>query len=239
MFKRHVASPAIDWEHKFQQKLKLVKNPQLQSFYQAGVQAGDTPIEDVVFLAMDFETTGLNAKEDEILTIGTVPFTLNRIFLNKAKHWTVRPRRQLEEDSVVIHGITHSDILDAPDFEDIYADVLAEMSGKILVVHYHQIERKFLDRALKSRVKEGIEFPVVDTLALESMVQKKVNGGLLNRLKGKRPQSVRLGQSRTRYCLPAYTPHHALTDAIATAELLQAQIAYNYDKQEPLKNFWL
>ncbi|SDG96642.1 DNA polymerase-3 subunit epsilon [Vibrio xiamenensis] len=239
MFKRHLSSPSIDWEHKFRQKLPLVSNPHLMNFYQQGVESGDTAMEDVTFLAMDFETTGLNDKQDEIITIGTVPFNLNRVFLNQAKHWTVRPRRQLEEESVVIHGITHSDVLDAPDFSEIYQQVLDEMAGKILVVHYNQIERKFLDRALRTRIDEGIEFPVIDTLALESEIQKKLNGGIINRLKGKKPESVRLGQSRTRYGLPAYTPHHALTDAIATAELLQAQVAYHYNKQDALKQFWL
>ncbi|MEF1281994.1 3'-5' exonuclease, partial [Vibrio fortis] len=63
--------------------------------------------------------------------------------------------------------------------------------------------------------------------------------GLWNKLKGKKPGSVRLGQSRRRYHLPDYTPHHALTDAIATAELLQAQIAHHYDASRPLKEFWL
>ncbi len=239
MFKRHLSSPSIDWEHKFRQKLPLVSNSHLIHFYQSGVTSGDTAMEDVTFLAMDFETTGLNDKQDEIITIGTVPFNLNRVFLNQAKHWTVRPRRQLEEESVVIHGITHNDVLDAPDFSEIYAQVLDEMAGKILVVHYNQIERKFLDRALKTRIKEGIEFPVIDTLALESQIQRKLNGGLINRLKGKKPESVRLGQSRGRYGLPAYTPHHALTDAIATAELLQAQVAYHYNRKDALKHFWL
>jgi DNA polymerase-3 subunit epsilon len=39
--------------------------------------------------------------------------------------------------------------------------------------------------------------------------------------------------------LPDYTPHHALTDAIATAELLQAQIAHHFSPDMPVKDFWL
>jgi len=139
----------------------------------------------------------------------------------------------------VINGITHSDILDAPDLSEIYQEVLEQMAGKIMVVHYNPIERMFFDSALRARIGEGIEFPVVDTMELESTIQKKQFGGLLNRLKGKKPQSVRLGQSRSRYGLPLYTPHHALIDAIATAELLQAQIAHHYSKEQPLKDFLL
>ena len=45
---------------------------------------------------------------------------------------------------------------------------------------------------------------------------------------------MRLADSRIRYSLPAYQNHNALNDATATAELLQAQIAYHYRPDTPL-----
>lgn len=232
-------SPAVDWHFKFAQKLDRVQDERLKDYYSKPLPAAETPISEVTFLALDFETTGLNPSKDGIITIGLVPFTLNRIYLKQARHWTLRPSQKLEEESVVIHGITHNDILDAPDLNEVLDEVLKAMSGHIPVVHYRRIERNFLDNALRARLGEGIEFPVLDTLEIESQVQHKLAGGLWNKLKGKKPGSVRLGQSRRRYHLPDYTPHHALTDAIATAELLQAQIAHHYDASRPLKEFWL
>ncbi|MFV0448789.1 MAG: 3'-5' exonuclease [Vibrio sp.] len=236
--KRLFQAPSIDWPYKYQSKRNKVTHPLLKNFYQPEMVNGNTPIGDIEFVAMDFETTGLDSEKDDIITIGIVPFTLNRIYLNRAKHWTVRPRQKLDEQSVVIHGITHSDIIDAPDLSEIMHEVLSELSGKIMVVHYQKIEREFLDKALKHRIGEGIEFPVVDTMEIESMIQKKSTNGLWNKLRGKKPESVRLGQSRLRYGLPAYTPHHALTDAIATAELLQAQIAHHYTQQLCIRTLW-
>lgn len=231
--------PSIDWQYKYKAKQNVVKDPLLQQFYQTELPNPDTPMGEMTFVAMDFETTGLNADKDEIITIGLVPFTLNRVYLNRAKHWTVRPRQKLDENSIVIHGITHNDIMDAPDLSEIVEEVLNELAGHVLVVHYHKIEREFLDRALKRRIGEGIEFPVIDTMELESQIQKRQTAGIVNKIMGKRPDSVRLGQSRMRYNLPAYTPHHALTDAIATAELLQAQIAHHFSGDQPLRQFWL
>ncbi|MCG7499637.1 3'-5' exonuclease [Vibrio sp. Of7-15] len=238
MLKRLMQAPSIDWETKYEKKQALASHACLQEFYATPIPTADTPLEEIEFLAMDFETTGLDPKKDDIITIGVVPFTLNRIFINRAQHWTVRPRQQLAEDSVVIHGITHSDILDAPDLSDVFEHILKAMSGHITVVHYKRIEREFFDRALKTRIQEGIEFPVIDTMHLESKIQQKEAGGLWNKLKGKKSESVRLGKTRTRYGLPAYTPHHALTDAIATAELLQAQIAHHFDAKLPIRDFW-
>jgi len=39
--------------------------------------------------------------------------------------------------------------------------------------------------------------------------------------------------------LPTYPPHDALTDAIATAELLQAQIHHHFSPDTPIKKLWL
>lgn len=107
------------------------------------------------------------------------------------------------------------------------------------MVHYRRIEREFLDQALRTRIGEGIEFPVLDTLQIEEDIQQRTSGGLWNKLKGNKPKSLRLAQSRRRYGLPDYTPHHALTDAIATAELLQAQIAHHYQADQPISSLWL
>ena len=239
MFKNMMRAPAIDWEKKFEAKQQTSRNDSLKRYYNAGIPSAETNLEDVTFLAMDFETTGLDSDQDDIITIGTVPFNLNRIFINKAHHWTVRPRQQLAEESVIIHGITHSDILDAPDLSEVYDQVLQQMAGKVMVVHYQRIEREFFDRALKDRINEGIEFPVVDTMHLETLYQQRIRGGILNKVLGKKPDSVRLGASRSRYGLPPYTPHHALTDAVATAELLQAQIAHHYERTMKLNQIWL
>lgn len=239
MFNKIMSPPSIDWPTKFNRKLDVVSDPALQQYYNAGLPDAKTPIEEVVFLAMDFETTGLDSEQDDIITIGTVPFTLNRILMNQAKHWTVKPRKQLPEESVVIHGITHSDVLDAPDLINIYEEILEQMAGKVMVVHYQRIEREFFDTALNTRIQEGIEFPVVDTMQIETLIQQKTSGGVINKIRGRKPASVRLGASRTRYGLPLYTPHHALTDAVATAELLQAQIAHHYDRTAPISQFWI
>ncbi len=239
MIKKLMSPPSIDWPTKFKRKLEAVRDERLKHYYECALPESNTPLEEVTFLAMDFETTGLDSDQDDIITIGTVPFTLNRIFVNQARHWTVRPQKQLAEESVVIHGITHSDVLDAPDLKEVFDQVLEQMAGKIMVVHYERIEREFFNRALLIRIEEGIEFPVVDTMHIETHIQQRLSGGIINKIRGKKPESVRLGASRTRYGLPQYTPHHALTDAVATAELLQAQIAYHYNRQQPISQLWL
>ncbi len=239
MLKKLFQKPTIQWNTKFEQKLGVTTDKNLVAFYGSGLPAPETPISEVEFVALDFETTGLDPEKNEIITIGLVPFNLRRIFLRNSRHWKVRPKQKLDEDSVIIHGITHSELIDAPDLGDIIDELLPCLSGKIVVVHYRRIEREFLDKALRSRIGEGIEFPVLDTFQIEEDIQKKRTDSLWEKIKGKKPESLRLGQSRRRYGLPDYTPHHALTDAIATAELLQAQIAHHYKDSQAISELWL
>ncbi|MBR0573510.1 MULTISPECIES: 3'-5' exonuclease [Pasteurellaceae] len=226
-----------DWQDFYQQQAEQSKNPLLKQFYQAGIINGDTPLSDIEFVALDFETTGLDATVDDIVSIGLIPFDLKRIYCNQARHWIVRPKQELEEQSVVIHGITHSDIFNAPDLHKVLDDLLTILANKIVVVHYRPIERQFFNSALMVRINEGILFPVVDTMQIEGNIQYEKRS-LIDRLLGKKIPSVRLANSRTRYGLPAYSAHNALTDAIATAELLQAQISYHFCENTPVKELW-
>jgi DNA polymerase-3 subunit epsilon len=50
--------------------------------------------------------------------------------------------------------------------------------------------------------------------------------------------SIRLAASRARYGLPRYRLHHALTDALASAELLQAQVADRFSPVTPVAQLW-
>lgn len=231
-------TPIVDWQKKFTELAHDANDQRIKQYYQHGIFNGDTPLKEIEFVALDFETTGLNANKDDIISVGLVPFTINRIFCKQSQHWVVKPKAKLDEDSVIIHGITHSDVQTAPDIRRILEAVLDSLAGKVVVVHYKAIERQFMDKALRVRLNEGIQFPVVDTLALEAHIQNQQYSGIWARLKGKKPGSVRLGKCRVRYGLPAYQPHHALTDALATAELLQAQIAYHLTPDTPINQIW-
>lgn len=230
-----------DWQQYYQQQARQVQQPLLQQFYQAGMVAADTPISQVPLLALDFETTGLNPNTNGIVSIGLVPMTLNRIACSKAKQWLLKPKFKLNEASITLHGITHSDIEQAPDLIDILPQLLSHLAGKVIVVHYRGIERPFLQAALQARLGESILFPVIDTMDLEARLHRQPPVSWWDkwtRIKAKQQPSIRLDDCRKRYALPAYRPHHAVTDAIASAELLQAQIAARFGPDTPISQLW-
>lgn len=227
----------LDWSARFEMLAQKAANGGLRQFYQAGAVSAQTPIESVQLLAMDVETTGLDAQAHSLVSIGVMPFTLQRIYCGKSLYWVIKPSSGLNEKSVTFHHITHAEISDAPTFAQVLEPLLQAMAGKVMVVHYRNIERGFLDQAVRRYLGEGLEFPVIDTMQLEARRHRQ-KPGWFARLLGRPQQSIRLADSRKRLGLPAYHAHHALTDALAAAELLQAQIATHYSTSTPVGELW-
>lgn len=229
-----------DWPLTFTALASEARDPRLKKYYEAGTVAPDTPLAQTPLMALDVETTGLDPAVDGIVSIGLVPMQLERIRTSGSRHWIIKPRASLVAESVTIHGITDTQIQHAPDLNDILGDVLDAIAGQVLVVHCRDIERRFLDAALHTRIGEGLQFPVIDTMELEARMHRGHKPGLVDRVLGRKPPwiSIRLGDSRKRYNLPRYQPHHAMTDALASAELLQAQVAYHYAPDTPVRDLW-
>lgn len=233
------AGETPDWPQRFQALAGVARDDRLQAFYAAGAVAGDTPMSAVPLMALDVETTGLDPVRDGIVSVGLVPMRLDRIFASQSRHWILKPRVPLAAKSVTIHGITDSQIETAPDLIDILDELLQAIAGHVVVVHCRALERQFLNGALSTRIGETIEFPVIDTMELEARLYRQKRPGLIAWLFGHRQQvSIRLAASRSRYGLPRYHPHHALTDALASAELLQAQIAHRFSPDTPVSSLW-
>ena len=227
-----------DWRQRFAELAASSQDERLRTYYAAGCIAADTPLADAPLVALDVETTGLDPREHAIVSLGLVPMSLQRIRCAEARYWVVKPTRELSAESVTFHHITHSDIRHAPRLAHVLDELLEALAGKVVVAHYRNIERNFLDQALRQHLGEGLIFPIIDTMELEARVHPKRSVSWWDRLRGRSPISIRLADSRLRYGLPLYSAHHALTDALACGELLQAQVATHYPAHTPVGAVW-
>ncbi|HSF26625.1 MAG TPA: hypothetical protein VLC50_03815, partial [Actinomycetes bacterium] len=90
--------------------------------------------------------------------------------------------------------------------------------GRVLVAHHARLELGFLTRAAEQAYGARCPLTAVDTLAVQHDL-------VIGRYGEIRPGALRLDEARRQMGLPRYLAHRALTDAIAAAELLLAQIA--------------
>jgi len=191
----------------------------LRDCCERAVAAPSTPYDQVDFLAIDLETTGLDPEADEILSIGYVPIVAGRIRLAGAAHHLVRPRGPVPEETAVIHGLLDGALATAPPLEEALPRLLGALAGRVGIAHHARIERRFLNAACRRLYGRPLTMPFVCTLSLERRALA---------LSGREAADgeLRLGTTRARYGLPRYRAHNALADALAAGELFLAQAAH-------------
>ena len=115
------------------------------------------------YIAVDLETTGLDAKRDRIIEIGAVRVENGQ--KTASFHTMINPRRALEERIVRLTGISDEMVENAPDIGDKIGEFL-DFCGQLPLLGHHVIfDYSFLKRAA---VNQGLEFERagLDTLQL-------------------------------------------------------------------------
>lgn len=207
----------FDYEAKRKRLLKKAPAGALRDFLSVPFPKKTQCFVDTPILSVDFETTGLHPKNDKLLSVGFVDLFANQIPLKSSYHQIVRSEGRLKADNVTIHQITDSEKNQGHSLQHVVETLLKALTGKVMLVHFARIEREFLNQACIELYGMAPIFPMIDTL----MVAKK---RLDNKNVAYDPSQLRLSSLRTQYKLPEHYAHNALNDAIATAELLMAQV---------------
>ena len=198
----------------------------LRDYYSVPFPARSLDVARVAFVALDFETTALDPERAEILSLGFVPIRSLNVTLADSVHRFVRPSGRVPSESAVVHGILDDRARRGDALREVMPALLEALSGRVLVAHHAGMEHRLLDRACRALYGTPFVTPVVDTLALERRTLELSGRPIAG-------NALRLSALRERYHLPRYRAHDALVDAIATAELLLAQIAHRTTKRRP------
>lgn len=215
-----------------QRKRLLSKAPEgpLREFLSEPIPDMNCPYTQVPLLALDFETTGLNPKVDHILSAGYLDVDHSEIVLGSSHHTIIDTEGALKEENVIIHQITDDHKASGQDLEQTVSDLLQALAGKVMLVHFAQIERSFLNDACIKLYGMAPVYPIIDTFILAKRRLDMSSSGYHS-------SALRLSNLRESAELPRYSAHNALTDALATAELFFAEVAMmDYKKPPPLKN---
>lgn len=147
-------------------------------------------------VAVDIETTGLNANEDAIIEIGAVKFSGHRV----EETWStlVNPRRPISGFITQLTGISNNMVRNAPFLVDVIGELIAFVGEAPVVGHNVSFDLTFLRQA--GALKQNIE---IDTYELAAVLMPTASRYNLSAL------AQQLG-----ILLP--TAHRALDDAKAT-----------------------
>ena len=160
-------------------------------------------------LALDFEATGLDLRSDDVISYGAVPIEHGRMLVGGQAHSFVRPTKPVPPTSSLVHRIRNLDLEGAPDASAASEQLISMLTGRALVAHAAWVESAFLNRLLRIH-RTKLVAPVIDTAALARALD------LAPRISTHEPQLEALAQSLG---VPVHDPHHALGDALTTAQV--------------------
>ncbi|GGD68833.1 3'-5' exonuclease [Lacimicrobium alkaliphilum] len=178
------------------------------------------------YLAIDLELSGLDHRNDEILSLAWVPVEPPGILLNQKQHFIIRTNARLGQ-SPAIHGLTREHLEQGVELAQALSwltKATEAYANTLWLFHHAPLDLAFLREAHKTLGRPFAPPKVVDTLALEHKTLKR-------RGKSVEMEGLSLEKCRARYELGTHPAHNALEDAIATAELFLAYCYRNFRDQ--------
>ena len=161
------------------------------------------------YVCLDCETSGLNPKKDEILSIGAVHIKENKILMRKTFNIFLKPSKNINPESIKIHHIRPIDLENGLDAKEGIYQLLNFIGSKTIVGYYIKFDVAIISRYTKEYL--GIKLPN-KTIEVSSMYYKT---------RRKRSDyhfiDLRFDTILKNLDIPLLGKHDALNDAIMTA----------------------
>ncbi|PLY07832.1 MAG: DNA polymerase III subunit epsilon [Arcobacter sp.] len=109
------------------------------------------------YICLDCETTGLNPKKDEILSIGAVIVKKNKILMRKTLNIFLKPSKHVTEESIKIHHIRPVDLENAVEPEIAIKELLDFMGNRPIIGYYIKFDVAIISKYTKKYI--GIALP--------------------------------------------------------------------------------
>ncbi len=157
----------------------------------------------------DCETTGLNPKKDEIISIGAVKIKGNKILLDQAMHIYLQPNDEISHESITIHHIRNCDLENALPPREAIESFLHYIGNRDLVGYYLEFDVAMINKYTKEMI--GITLPnkkeEVSALYYDKKISTIPQGNI----------DLRFDTILQDLALPKLKSHDALNDAVMTA----------------------
>jgi len=161
------------------------------------------------YVVFDTETTGLNPKEDEILSIGAVKIRDNKILTSETFEVYVKNLKEISSKSIEIHRIRPCDLKNALDSEDAIRRFLEFIGPRDLVGYYLEFDIAMINKYIKPML--GITLPnkaiEVSELYFDKEIEVIPQGNV----------DLRFDTILAKYDIPNMGAHNAVNDAVMTA----------------------
>ena len=141
----------------------------LFSKQKSDARLNEMPLKKIVYTVLDTETTGLDTKKDEIISIGAVRIVNGRILATEKFDQLIDPKMPIPLESEKIHGISDEMVKAKPDIKEVLPLFHKFCEDTVLVAHNAAFDMKmFSKKEAETQIK--FDAPVLDTLLLALIV---------------------------------------------------------------------
>jgi DNA polymerase-3 subunit epsilon len=126
--------------------------------------ADETPVEQVRFVALDTETTGLDPKRDRVITIGAVGIKDGQIDL--ADSFEAMLKIAYNQSAVTVHGVTRDEARDGMDEPEALGAFLRYLGDGVIVGHHIGFDIEILNCACQRHFDVTLSNRWLDTMDL-------------------------------------------------------------------------
>lgn len=161
------------------------------------------------YVCLDCETSGLNPRKDEILSIGAVHIKENKILMRKTFNIFLKPSKNIDAESIKIHHIRPVDLENGMNPQEAIFQLLEFIGSRPIVGYYIKFDVQIISKYTKEFI--GINLPN-ETIEVSSMYYK-------TRKKSSDYEFIDLKFDTIlkNLDIPALGKHDALNDAIMTS----------------------
>lgn len=167
------------------------------------------------WVALDCETTGLNTRTDEIISIGAVRIVGNRIMTSERFEVLVRPERGISSESVRVHRLRERDVAQGLPMDVAMKQLMHFIGSRPIVGYFLQFDLTLLNRAIRPILGQGLPQPRIEISSLYYDYKYKQRGRI--RHVDNDDIDLRFATLMTDLDLPQREAHDALNDAVMAA----------------------
>ena len=117
-------------------------------------------------VAIDCETTGLDRRKDEIISVAAVPIRGARVLTSEAFYATVRCARPVNPEAIKVHGLREHDVAMGRAMADVLPRLLQFIGGRPLVGYYLEFDVAMLNRYVRAWLGIGLPNPEIEISGL-------------------------------------------------------------------------
>ena len=117
-------------------------------------------------VSIDCETTGLNPKKDDIVTIAAVKIRGNKILTSEAFRVAVNPEAVLAANSIKIYQIRKKDVEEERPIRKVLPDLLQFIGNRPLVGYWIDFDVRMLNKDVFMMLNICLQNPMIDVCDL-------------------------------------------------------------------------